>query len=87
MSNYWDTLISDAESESIDIFTEKASSLVKLTNDQIKSLIPQGVDHAKFAQLMKIVNDAALTNDEKAQHIRNVSDFAQIAVNIISKLI
>ncbi len=87
MSNYWDTLITDSENESIDSFTEKASSLIRLTNDQIKSLIPQGVDHAQFAQLMKIVSDAALTNNEKAQHIRNVSGFAQIAVNIITKLI
>ena len=85
MSSYWDEIITGAGNDSITEFSDKASSLVKLTRDEIKELVPEGVDQAKFAELMRIVDDAAKTNKEKADQIRSTVGFAEIAVNIIGK--
>ncbi|MCG8313262.1 MAG: hypothetical protein MI976_08605 [Pseudomonadales bacterium] len=87
MSSYWDDIIANAGNDSITEFSSKASSLVKLTNDEIKELIPEGVDQAKFAELMSVVDDTTKSNKEKADHIRNTVGFAEIAVNIVAKLL
>ena len=87
MADYWDHIIKDTGNISIKEFSEKASSFVKLTNKEIEEAIPQGIDQVKFADLMKVVNDAARTNKEKADQIRNISGFAEIAVNLLSKLV
>jgi hypothetical protein len=86
MSGYWDSIIENAGNESISEFSDKASSLIKLTNKEIQEAIPEGVDHAKFAELMSVVNDAAKSNSEKADQIRNISGFAEIAANLLTKL-
>lgn len=86
MSSYWDEIIENAGNDSVSEFSDKASSLIKLTNQEIEEAIPQGVDHAKFAELMKVVNDSAKSNREKADQIRNISGFAEIAVNLLIKL-
>ncbi len=87
MSNYWDEIISTAGDQSISEFSDRASSLIKLTNQEIEDAIPQGVDHAKFAELMKVVNDATKSNQEKAENIRSTIGFAEIAANLLLKLV
>jgi hypothetical protein len=87
MSNYWDTLIAEAGKKSISEFSESASSLTKLTKEEIVDLIPAGVDHAKFAELMSIVKDSTKSNIEKAAQIRKVTGFAEIATNLLIKLV
>ena len=87
MSGYWDNIIENAGNESISEFSDKASSLIKLTNKEIQETIPDGVDHAKFAELMSVVNDSAKSNSEKADQIRNISGFAEIAANLLTKLV
>lgn len=86
MSGYWDSIIENASNESISEFSDKASSLIKLTNKEIQEAIPDGVDHAKFAELMSVVNDSAKSNSEKAEQIRSISGFAEIAANLLTKL-
>jgi len=86
MADYWDNIIDSAGNESLAEFSEKASSLIKLTNKEIESLIPEGVDHKKFAELMKIVNDTQKSNEDKADSIRSISGFAEISVNLLAKL-
>ncbi|MCP4050109.1 MAG: hypothetical protein GY730_05320 [bacterium] len=87
MSDYWDDIIENAGDESLSEFSDKASSLIKLTNKEIQETIPAGVDYAKFAALMKVVNDSAKSNSEKAEQIRNISGFAEIAANLLTKLV
>ena len=86
MSSYWDDIITNAADESVSEFSQKASSLIKLTNKEIEEAIPQGVDQVKFAELMKVVNDTAKSNQEKADQIRSISGFAEIAANLLTKL-
>lgn len=87
MSDYWDSIIEDAGNESLAEFSDKASSLTKLTNKEIEEAIPDGIDHAKFAELMQIVNDAAKSNEEKAKAIRETVGFSEIAANLLIKLV
>ena len=87
MSGYWDSIIEDAGNESISEFSDKASSLIKLTNTEIKEAIPDGVDKAKFAELMSVVNDSAKSNSEKAEQIRSISGLAEISANLLTKLV
>ena len=87
MSNYWDEIIENAANDSISEFSDKASSLIKLTNSEIEEAIPEGIEFAKFAELMKIVNDATKSNSEKAENIRNITGFAEIAANLLTKLV
>ncbi|MBU2647869.1 hypothetical protein KKI24_24385 [bacterium] len=86
MSDFWDKLIKDAGEKSIEEFCDKASSEIKLTNSEIELMIPQEVDKKKFAELMRVVKSTALNNTEKAKQIREVTGFAEIAVNLIEKL-
>lgn len=86
MSDYWDDIIKNAGDESLSKFSDKASSLVKLTNKEIQEAIPEGVDSAKFAELMKVVNSVK-SNSEKAEQIRKISGFAEIAANLLTKLV
>ena len=86
MSGYWDSIIENAGNDSISVFSDKASSLIKLTNKEIQEAIPEGVDHAKFAELMSAVNDSTKSNSEKAEQIRNIYGFAEIAANLLTKL-
>ena len=87
MADYWDSIIDNAGNESISEFSDKASSLIKLTNKEIQEAIPAGVDHAKFAKLMSVVNNSTTSNREKAEQIRNISGFAEIAANLLTKLV
>jgi hypothetical protein len=87
MSDYWDNIIETVGNESISEFSDKASSLIKLTNEEIQEAIPSGVDHAKFAELMSVVSNSAKSNREKADQIRNISGFAEIAANLLTKLV
>lgn len=86
MQNAWEQIINQAAEESITDFSEKASSFVKLTNKEIEGLIPKDVEHSKFAELMQVVNNTALSNQDKAEYIRRVSGLAEISANLIAKI-
>lgn len=87
MSNFWDQVIQTAGDQSVAEFSDKASSLIKLTNQEIQDAIPEGVDHTQFASLMAVVNDATKSNQQKAEQIRNTVGFAEIAANLLTKLV
>ena len=86
MSNYWDKIIENAGNESISEFSDKASSLIKLTKKEIQEAIPEGINHTEFAKLMSVVNDSTQSNQQKADQIRTISGFAEIAANLLTKL-
>jgi len=87
MDDYWDKIIGEAAEKSIKEFADKASSHVKLTQTEIEEIIPQGLDKTKFAELIKVIKDSTKSNKEKAENIRNISGFAEMAANIIAKII
>jgi hypothetical protein len=83
----WDEIIAIADAEAKETFISEASSLVRLTNEEIENIVPQEVEYKKFAELMKVVHDATMSNREKAESLRTISGFAEIAVNILSKFV
>ena len=85
MSDFWQSLIDKAYEDSMEEFTEKASGEIKLTKKEIEDVIPQGIDKAKFAELMKIVNDSATSNAAKAKSLKDIQGIAKIAVNLLAK--
>lgn len=87
MNNHWQSIIQDAAKETVSDFSEKVSSLIRLTNKEIEAAIPEGVDHSKFAELIQIVNDNAISNEKKADQIRKVEGYAEIAANLLIRLI
>lgn len=87
MSNDWQGIIQDAAKETASDFSEKVSSLIRLTNKEIEAAIPEGVGHGKFAELIQVVSDNAISNEEKADQIRKVEGYAEIAANLLIRLI
>lgn len=83
----WDQIIDEADRVAKEEFISDASSLVKLTNEEIEAIIPPEVDHKHFAELIAVVHDAQKSNMEKAEAIRNSVEFAKIAVNLVAKFI
>ncbi|WP_041598590.1 hypothetical protein [Hahella chejuensis] len=80
-------IIETASQESLSDFCNKASKVVRLTNEEIAEIIPDGIEHKRFAELIQIVNDTSASNQEKADKIRNVAGYAEIVANLLTKLI
>ena len=86
MSKTWEDILNQAEENANKKFLNEMSELVKLSNDEIAECIPPDIDSNKFAELIEVVNDAAKSNREKADAIRNTAGFAEIAANLLTKL-
>jgi len=84
----WEALRNKARGIAIDEYTAEASSIVKLTKDEITSIIEKAeVDKEKLSDLISLVNDASKSNNEKAEAIKNIAGFAEIAASLIGKLV
>ncbi len=83
----WDKIIAEAANDTTEDYLNKVSGLIRLTNEEIKRAIPPEVDHKKFGELMKVVQDATKSNLEKAEAIRNVSGYAEIAAGLLKRLL
>ena len=84
----WEALRNKARGIAIDEYTTEASSIVKLTKDEITSIIEKAeVDKEKLSDLISLVNDASKSNNEKAEAIKNTTGFAEVAASLIGKLV
>ncbi len=84
----WEALRNKARVIAIDEYTTEASSIVKLTKDEITSIIEKAeVDKEILSDLISFVNDASKSNNEKAEAIKNITGFAEVAASLISKLV
>lgn len=83
----WKRILAEAKEKTDREFAEEASSLTRLTAEEIKKIVPQPLDREKLAKLMSIVKDATKSNEEKANAIRNIEGLAEIAVSLILKKI
>jgi hypothetical protein len=84
----WKELHGKAKDIAMDEYTTEASNLIRLTKEEITSIIDEAaVDKEKLSKLISVVNDAALTNHKKAEAIKNTTGLAEIAVALIGKLI
>ncbi|MHC4154771.1 MAG: hypothetical protein ACYST6_07600 [Planctomycetota bacterium] len=82
----WERIRKSAKRKTDKNFATEASSLTRLTNEEILKIAPTPVDREKFAELMTVVKDAAKSNQAKAQALRNIQGLAEIAVSLIAKV-
>lgn len=88
MPTNWDDIIKKASRTSKDNFSNLVSSLVNLTSKDIEELLEEpGIDKENLAQVLKVVQDAAKSNEEKAATISKISNGLQIVVGLAVKLL
>ena len=83
----WEKIRKSAKEQTDAEFASQISSLTRLKDEEITAIAPEPQDRKKLAELLKVVKDAAKDNSEKADAIKNVNGFAEIAVSLLSKLL
>ena len=82
----WKEILENAKEKTDHEFASEASSLIHLTDEEIKEITPEPLDREKFAELMTIVKDATKSNKEKAAAIRSINGLAEIAVSLLLRV-
>ena len=82
----WEEIRKKAKEKTDKEFASEASSLTRLTDEEIKEITPTPLDKEKLAELMSIVKDATKSNRQKGEAIRNITGLAEIAVSLLLKL-
>jgi len=84
----WEKLRKKARTVAVDEFSSEASSIIRLTKEEITSILDEAtVEKEKLAELISVVNDASKANAEKAEVIKNIPGFAEITISLIGKLV
>ncbi|MBR7791027.1 hypothetical protein KDM87_00340 [Undibacterium sp. FT147W] len=83
----WAALRAKANQLANDQFASEASDIARLTRQQVSDIIAEAaVGKETLASLMVLVSDVTKTNQQKAQAIKNINGFAEIAASLIAKL-
>ena len=83
----WIALRAKANQIANDQFASEASDIASLTKKQVSEIITEAaVDKETLAHLMATVSDATKSNQQKAQAIKNINGFAEVAASLIGKL-
>jgi predicted transcriptional regulator len=84
----WQKLRNKAKSIADEEFASEASSIIRLTKEEISAIIDESqVEKEKLSELIDIVNDATKSFQQKAEAVRNINGLAEIAVSLIGKLV
>ena len=84
----WQALRSRAKEIAIEEYSTEASNIIRLTKKEITSIIEEAeVDKEKLSELVSIVNNAAQSNSQKAEAIKNITGLAEAAAALIKKLL
>lgn len=84
----WQKLRKKAKEMASDEYASEASSIIRLTKEEITSIVDEAcVDKNKLSELIAVVTDGAKTNNQKAEAIRNINGLAEVAASLIGKLI
>ncbi len=84
----WKKLRKKASNMANDEYALEASSILHLSKEEISAIIEEAeVDKDKLSELIILVNDAAKTNSQKAEAIRNITGLAEMVVPLIVKLL
>jgi len=84
----WEKLRKKARTVAVDEFSSEASSIIRLTKEEITSILDEAtVEKEKLAELISVVNDASKSNAKKADVIKNITGLVEVAVALIGKLV
>ena len=83
-----DDIIAKAKTDTDNKFKNKVSSLTTLTNPEIEGLLDStGIKKENFAAVLKEINDAAKSNEDKVKAITNISKGVSLLVGIAEKIL
>lgn len=83
----WAALHAKAKQIADDQFASEASDIVSLTKKQVSEIIAEtAIGKETIAALMVVVSDATKSNQQKAQAIKNINGFAEVAASLIGKM-
>lgn len=88
MSTDWDAIaaaVDDAARQTDDHLAGRVSSLIRLTDDEIKALFPNKGDVQKLAELMSIVRGAAGHQQKVNQLAANAERLGSVIVTLLGK--
>ena len=84
----WQSLRNKARGIALEEYSTEASSIIRLTKEEINSIIEESlVDKEKLSDLISVVNDTSKSNSEKAEALKNISGLAEVAVSLIAKFV
>lgn len=66
-------------------YQKELNALKGLTEQEIKSIIPEGFDRKKRNELIQVIEQAAKKNKTQAQLVDDIKDLGDIAVKIAKK--
>jgi hypothetical protein len=84
----WNKIAADAGTQTDEAFKTKISSLTSLDDEEIIALMQHtGIDKKNFALVLKEVQDATKSNNDKATAIKNINNGISLLVEIARKFI
>jgi predicted transcriptional regulator len=84
----WQKLREKSKKMTNDEYSAEVSSIIRLTKNEISAIVTEAaIDKDKLSELIAVVNDAAKSNTQKAEDIRNTTGFAEVAASLIGKLV
>ncbi len=84
----WKKIAEEAANKTDQEFSNQISSLTRLNDDEIISLISDtGINKQDLTEVLKVVHDATKSNQEKAEAISNIGKGIDLLAAIASKLL
>jgi len=84
----WDDLANQAASQTDAEFNTQMASLTSLKVSEIDNFIAQStITNANAVKVLKEINDATASNNEKADAIANVDRGVNFLVSLVSKIV
>ena len=84
----WEALEKAARTMALGQYAAEASSIIKLTKEEITSIIKEAkVNQKHLSRLISIVNDTSKSNDQKAEVIKDIPELIKIVVPLITRLL
>jgi len=84
----WKKLRKKSKDLATEEYASEASSIIRLTKEEISAIVDEAsVDKEKLSELIELVDDSTKDNDQKADAIRNIAGFAEVAASLIGKFV
>lgn len=85
MAGKWDKLLDEAEKLTNKQLQKRISSLTSLSDDKIAKIIKEtGISKTDIVEVLRIVNDARIKNNDKAQAIKKINGGLEALLKVSS---
>lgn len=82
-----DAIIDSTAEATDDRFASRISSLTRMTDEEVKELVPRTADARKLKELVKIVKSSEERNVKVNRIASNSEEFAGIVLSLLQKFI